>query len=171
MLSCPYEPRQCELLDYIQRTAGPRYVMAQAIALAETRAGKDGPVGDLDKPVGQRSYCELQVRVPAAKDVLARWPEVWPKYKPSMADEVIVARLLTNRWFCVQAGARYYELMLQRFPDKATAVTAYNTGPDRVRKKLVDPKTHPYTVRVLGFEAQLVGAERASNERTAESGE
>jgi hypothetical protein len=132
--------------------------MVQAIALSETSAGLTGPVGDLDKPVGERSYCVLQVRVGAARDVLKRWPKLWGAYRESMADEEVIARLLTNRWFCVQAGARYYDMMLESFPDEASAVTAYNGGRDSVRKKRLNPKTHPYTRRVLGFRDALLAS-------------
>lgn len=97
----------------------------QAILLQETSAGINGPVGDLDKSVGKRSYCHMQLEVGTARDMIVRL-----KLGEFKTDEELIAKLLTDDRFCIMIGARYFEWLLNYFNgDYRMAVLAYNRGP------------------------------------------
>lgn len=122
----PYSHDQLRLLrlahDIGTEVGWPETI--QAILLQETSAGVHGPVGDRSHSFGQRSYCHMQVKLAAAKDVL-RYYDLGRVF--ATEEELLVA-LLTEDEFCIQVGAHYFALMVERTPTWSEAVIAYNQG-------------------------------------------
>lgn len=95
----------------------------QAIALQETIAGHLGPVGDLDKSFGQRSYCAMQIKLSTAREVVEKYQlGIYP------TDEELLAELLTDDRFCIQVGATYWWMLYNQLGSWRQAVLAYNVG-------------------------------------------
>lgn len=109
----------------------------QAILLKESTAGLNGPIGDHINGFGKRSYCHMQVKIPAARHVLANYDDLGT-FK---TDEELLVKLLTDDRFCIRVGARYFELMYQSTKSWSKAVLAYNRGLGGARKG-VDPMNY-----------------------------
>lgn len=97
----------------------------QAILLQETTAGLNGPIGDLDRGFGRRSYCHMQIKLNAAKDVLRHYDDLGS----FATDEELLVKLLTDDRFCIRMGARYFAIMTKLTQTWSEAVLAYNRGP------------------------------------------
>ena len=106
----------------------------EAILLQETNGGRSTLIGNKDSPVGKRSYGLMQVQVCAAREVLERNPSLFNEYFPkrtysSIADEEVIALLLTNREANVRIAAyhfKYYKALAGGDWDKTVA--GYNGG-------------------------------------------
>lgn len=125
----------------------------QAILLQETRGGQTEPIGNKDSPVGKRSYGLMQVQVVAARSIFQRNPEVYARYFPTrkystIADEEIIALLLTNDEANVRIAAHHFKLYLQLSSgDWSRAVAAYNAGIGAVNN-IPNPSEFEYVVKV-----------------------
>jgi hypothetical protein len=106
----------------------------QAILLQETNGGRSELIGNKNSPVGKRSYGLMQLQVCAAREVLERNPDLFKSYFPgrkysSVADEEVIALLLTNRKANVTMAAyhfKYYKKLAGGDWDKTVA--GYNAG-------------------------------------------
>jgi hypothetical protein len=96
----------------------------QAILLQESLAGLLGPVGDKGNGFGKRSYCPMQVKIVAARDVL----KVYPDLGTWETNEELIAELLTNDKFCIKIGSLYFDLLYKNTKNWNKALLAYNKG-------------------------------------------
>jgi hypothetical protein len=125
----------------------------QAILLQETRGGQTEPIGNKDSPVGKRSYGLMQVQVVAARSIFTRTPAVYERYFPNrkyntIADEEIIALLLTNDEANIRIAAYHFKLYLQLSSgDWNRAVAAYNAGIGAVNN-IPKPSEFDYVVKV-----------------------
>lgn len=125
----------------------------QAILLQETRAGTTEPIGNKNSPVGKRSYGLMQVQVVAARSIFERVPSVFKMYFPdrkysSVADEEIIALLLTNDEANIRIAAHHFNLYLRLSGgDWNRAVAAYNAGIGAVQNIAV-PSEFGYVIKV-----------------------
>lgn len=126
----------------------------QAILLVETYAGRYGDrVGDRHLPTGKRSYGVMQVKVATARKVLKSYPEMINKYFDEenigdVADEEIIAKLLSDDEFCIRVGTLNFVLEKKLANNDWTkGVVAYNTGSLGL-KSVSDPATFGYTQKI-----------------------
>jgi Transglycosylase SLT domain len=125
----------------------------QAILLQETRGGQTEPIGNKDSPVGKRSYGLMQVQVVAARSIFTRYSEVYQRYFPTrkydtIADEEIIALLLTNDEANIRIAAYHFKLYLQLSSgDWDRAVAAYNAGIGAVNNIPI-PAEFDYVIKV-----------------------
>jgi hypothetical protein len=106
-----------------------------AIATIETKLGSYkktdyGIVGDTYAVFGDRSYGLCQVKLQTARFVLRTHPELGT-FK---TDEHLLVALITDNEFNAKVGARYYQMMLNRFGSWRQALIAYNAGPANAEK-------------------------------------
>lgn len=106
----------------------------QAILLQETNGGRSELIGNKTSPVGKRSYGLMQVQVCVARSIFERNPDLFDVYFPdrkysSIADEEIIALLLTNKEANIRIAAYHFKLYkaLAR-GDWAKTVAGYNAG-------------------------------------------
>lgn len=139
----------------------------QAILLQETRGGQTEPIGNKESPVGKRSYGLMQVQVVAARSIFQRVPSLVERYFPdrkysTIADEEIIALLLTNDEANVRIAAHHFKLYLQLCKgDWERAVAAYNAGIGAVNNIPV-PAEFDYVVKV---KAKMESDVRAFNRK------
>lgn len=121
--------------------------LLQAVLMQETIAGQLGRLGHLSAPMGKRSYGVMQVKVPAARDVLTWHPE----YGHFRTDEQLIARLITDDEFNLRIASAYLKYLRKRTDSDHQALVAYNVGPNAA-KRVPDPAQYRY---VLGIEQYL----------------
>lgn len=104
--------------------------LLQAVLLQETLAG------GLDKynvanPGPNAYFGPMQIKLAAARDVLARWPQMFDAYGfHTRTDDEIKANLILNERFNIEVGGRYLMLLGQQYGLRgAELLTAYNRGP------------------------------------------
>jgi hypothetical protein len=126
----------------------------QAILLQETHGGMiPSLIGNKDSPVGKRSYGLMQVQVCAARSILSRNSELVDAYFPdrtykSLADEEIIAVLLTNKEANVRIAAYHFKLYKSLAKGNwARTVAGYNAG-EVLMQKLQHPEQFGYVVEV-----------------------
>lgn len=113
----------------------------QAILLQESGGGVANPVGNLNSPVGKRSYGIMQVQVVAARSILTRYPDIFAKYFPNrtyttVSDEEIIAMLITNDEANIHIATQHFKLYLDLSKgDWHKAVAAYNMGIGNANKR------------------------------------
>lgn len=127
----------------------------QAIVMQETLAGHFGyRIGDLNLPVGKRSYGIAQVKVATARFVLNNYHELKDQYFGTrklrrVSDEEIIVLLMTDDEACMVIAARNFELMLKFSKGRwAPAVAAYNQGWGRARD-MENPRTFKYVKEIV----------------------
>lgn len=127
----------------------------QAIVMQETLAGHYGyRIGDLNLPVGKRSYGIAQVKVATARFVLNNYHELKDQYFGTrklrrITDEEIIVLLMTDDEACMVIAARNFELMLKFSKGKwASAVAAYNQGLGGARK-IENPRQFKYVKEIV----------------------
>lgn len=139
----------------------------QAILLQETNGGVGEAIGNKASPVGKRSYGLMQVQVVAARSIFERVPSVFKMYFPdrkygSVADEEIIALLLTNDEANIRIAAHHFKLYLQLCGGNwDRAVAAYNAGIGGVNN-IGEPSEFGY---VIGVKAKLENAVRPFNRK------
>jgi hypothetical protein len=95
----------------------------------------------------------MQVQVVAARSILQRHPEMVKKYFPgrvyaSLADEEIIALLLTNDEANIRIAATHFKLYMQLCGgDWDRAVAAWNAGIGGV-ENIPDPAEYDYVISV-----------------------
>lgn len=158
--------KQFELLNFaydVAKSDGfrePKYL--QGIIMQESKAGSMTAfrVAGLTNAVGNRYFGIGQIKLAAAKAVMAQFPEMW-KHLDTKTDEELQARLIVDDRFNVRVASKY-ALLMGINENPARAITAYNVGPGGVQT--VDPSQHDYTTKVK------VHAEKVKNINTAERG-
>jgi hypothetical protein len=106
----------------------------QAILMQETDGGRSSMIGNVDSPVGKKSYGLMQVQVCAARSVFQRVPSVFEKYFPgrtykSIVDEEIIALLITNKEANARIAAHHFRIyMAMSGGNWDRAVASYNAG-------------------------------------------
>ena len=129
----------------------------QAILLQETNGGRSILVGNLESPVGKRSYGVMQVQVIAARSVFENYPVVANMYFPkrkyaSITDEEIITLLLSDNEACVRVAAyhlKYYKSLVRG--DLERALLGYNAG-IRLMHNMSNPSEFDY---VIGIKTKL----------------
>lgn len=114
--------------------------LLQGIILQESKAGgmKSYKVAGQEfglKP-NLRYYGVAQLKLVAARDVLAKWPELWDDFNfQSKTDEEVIAKLIENEEFNIAIASKYL-LILQKqgFKNPNALATAYNRGATGARR-------------------------------------
>lgn len=166
-----YTPEQRKLMTmafYIGKEVGfPETI--QSLLLQETRAGALGDrIGDINLPIGKRSYGVMQMKVATARKVLKKYPELVPNYFPKrksykrVRDEEIIIKLIQDDEFNIRLAAMNFVIHRQLSNNWAKAVVAYNTGQGGANK-ISEPKKHKYYVNIV---KKLVSEVRPFNTKT-----
>jgi len=125
----------------------------QAIAVTETNLGVNGRIGDVNKPIGKKSYGVCQIKLSTAKFVLEDILEINPfKY-----DEQIIVMLMTNDTFNVHLSMLYFEWLMKRFHGNwRKSVLAYNYGLGNVRKTGLSVDPNHYVDKIVNAIKQQI---------------
>ncbi len=115
--------------------------LVQSMLLQESHAGglnKYKVAGNR----GDEYYGLAQIKLGAARDVLARHPELWGKYEfHTRTDDEIKANLILNQKFNIEVASKYLKLLQDRYGFSGRELlNAYNRGPGGV--KAVDSNFH-----------------------------
>lgn len=108
--------------------------LVQGILLQETHAGGLKSY----KVAGNRGdeYFGLgQLKLGAARDVMATWPALWAKYNfHTKTDDELKANLILNQTFNIEMTSKYLKLLAVRYKlEGRELVNAYNRGPGGVK--------------------------------------
>ena len=127
--------------------------IVQGVILQESRAGGMGNYKVAGNK-GDEYYGLGQLKVGAAREVMARWPDLWTKYKfQTRTDDELKANLILNSGFNIELTSKYLKLLQQQYGFSGRElVNAYNRGPGGV--KAVGPDFH-YALGVERNIAQL----------------
>lgn len=132
--------------DIAKRDGHPYPQLLQGILLQETLAGGLDTYsvagGEYGLPANKRYYGLGQIKLSAAKDVLAEYPEMWKEFEfHTRADEEIIAKLIENDEFNISVASKYL-LILRRYgyATPHELAKAYNMGPGGARS--AGPTTH-----------------------------
>jgi len=166
-----YTPEQRKLMTmayYIGKEIGFPETM-QSLLLQETRAGALGDrIGDVNLPIGKRSYGVMQMKVATARKVLRKYPTLVPNYFPKrksykrVRDEEIIIKLIQDDEFNIRLAAMNFVIHRQLSKSWAKAVVAYNTG-QGAANKIFEPKKHVYYVHIV---KKLISEVRPFNTKT-----
>jgi hypothetical protein len=157
-------PPQERLLNIAYQTAekdGLAYPqLLQGILLQETRAGQMSSY-KVAGPAGHHYYGVCQIKLDAAKDVLARYPELWTAYGfHTHADEEVVGKLIENDHFNIAVASKYLLILRQSgYNSPRSLAVAYNRGPGGAIG--VNTSTDPYSRGVTGH-IHRIGADRGT---------
>lgn len=108
--------------------------IVQAVLLQESLAGAT-PQMRVANPGPQAYFGPMQIKLVAAKAVLAQWPSLFTKHHfQTRTDDEIKANLILNDTFNIEVGSKYL-LLLQREYGFAgrELMNAYNRGPTGVK--------------------------------------
>lgn len=141
--------KQAENLAWAYKVAkadGHRYPeYYQGLIYQESRAGgmKGYQVAGHEFGLGpmKRYYGVPQIKLAAAKDVLAKYPSLG-KFN---TDEEIIAKLIMDDKWSIQVGSKYL-LIVGNNKDIKSALVAYNRG--EAGAKGVDPNTYHYSTGI-----------------------
>lgn len=106
-------------------------LMVMGIMWQESKAGKFGPVGDTDKPFGERSYGMMQVKRRTADKMLKLSPAVAERFFATRnpPDEETIAALIYNPEFNITMACLYLNYLHATFHlSWVNTITAYNRG-------------------------------------------
>lgn len=128
--------------------------LVQGVLLQESHAGQGNY-----KVAGNRGdeYFGLgQLKLGAARDVMAAWPALWAKYGfHTKTDDELKANLILNQNFNIEMTSKYLKLLQTRYGFQGRELmNAYNRGPGGV--KAVGADWH----YAIGAEAKLAAAKR-----------
>lgn len=132
----------------------------QAIVMQETLAGAWGNgIGDVDDPNGEPSFGLMQIKVPTARDVLRRHPELSLRYfnnlEPRVRASAIQDRLLNDHYFNILVGTVHFEFLItQPNYNWDKALVAYNMGLTGSRR-VQYPELFPY-VQELSYKLERI---------------
>jgi len=152
-----YSPEQRKLMEmayYIGKDVGfPETI--QALLLQETHAGAFGDrIGDINLPVGKRSYGVMQMKVSTAKKVLTAYPELVTKYFPTrktlsrVREEELIIKLIQDDEFSIHLAALNFAIHRKSSKSWSQAVVAYNTG-QGAANDIENPKEHEYFIHII----------------------
>lgn len=147
---------QVELLSLAYKIGyddgGPAHAkLLQAVLMQETIAGQLGRLGHLSAPLGKRSYGVMQVKVIAARDVLA-WK---PEFAEALTEEHLIARLIADDEFNLKVASAYLKYLRKNSDSDHQALVAYNLGPNGA-KQIMDPTQYRYVLSVERYLANVV---------------
>lgn len=130
--------------------------LVQGVILQETHAGGLASY----KVAGNKGdeYFGLgQLKLGAVRDVMAKWPGLWTKYKfQTRTDDELKANLILNARFNIECTSKYLRLLQLTYGFTGRElVNAYNRGPGGV--KAIDNSDFHYAI---GVEAKLAEAKR-----------
>lgn len=155
--------RQHELLSFAYDVAvrdghkHPEYV--QGIIMQESKAGKmsEWRVANITQPTNM--YFGLgQIKLVAAKDVMAKFPELW-KFLNTKTDQELQARLIVDDEFNIRVTSKY-ALMMGVNENPNFAITAYNQGKGGALN-IENPGAFDYTRKVKEQAAKMKSAKNA----------
>lgn len=132
--------------------------LVQGIILQESKAGAMSSY----KVAGNRGdeyYGLGQLKLGAARDVMAAFPVLWSKYKfQTRTDDELKANLILNQVFNIEVTSKYLKLLQARYGFSGRQlVNAYNRGPGGVRN--VDDDYH----YAIGVEQKLSAVRKRRN--------
>lgn len=129
----------------------PKYL--QGIIMQETKAGQmaDYRVSGLTNAESNRYFGVGQLKMVAAKTVMAKFPQMW-SHLDTKTDEELKARLIVDDEFNVRVASKY-ALLMGINTDPSRAITAYNMG--QTGATTVDPAQHDYTIKVKQHAARV----------------
>ena len=145
-----FNKEQSELLIYAYKVAQhdgfKDPTLIQGIIMQESKVGtyKDYKVAGHEfglKPLA-RYYGVAQMKLNAAKDVLAKYPSLG-KFK---TEEELVANMITDKKFAVRLASKYLVMLGAKNEPKMLVAARYNRG--KAGAEAVDPSTFPYSVSV-----------------------
>lgn len=148
---------QLELLDYAYKVAVqdghkyPQYV--QGVMMQESKAGAmlGFRVAGLSNKAGDRYAGICQIKLVAAKAVLASYPKMWQKLD-TKTDEELFARLILDDKFNIEVCSKYLLLMGVN-ANPARGIAAFNQGPGGVQA-IENPSDFHYTKGVIAYSAK-----------------
>jgi hypothetical protein len=131
VLNVAYETAQADGHKYPQ--------LLQAILLQETKAGGMNSYKVAGNEFGLkpnlRYYGVAQLKLSAARDVLAKWPELWKDFEfQGKTDEEVIAKLIENERFNIAIASKYILILKSRgYTSPSAIAAAYNKGPTGAR--------------------------------------
>jgi hypothetical protein len=135
--------RQARVLTLAYQIAerdGHRYPqLLQGILLQETLAGGldsyNVAGGEYGLATNKRYYGLGQIKLSAAKDVLAAYPVLWTEFEfHGRTDEEIIAKLIENEAFNISVASKYLLILRQYgYSTPHELAKAYNMGPGGAR--------------------------------------
>ena len=141
----------------------------QSLLLQETHAGAFGDrIGDINLPIGKRSYGVMQMKVATARKVLRAYPNLVPNYFPNrksykrVRDEEIIIKLIQDDEFNIRLATLNFAIHRKKSKSWAQSVVAYNTG-QGAANQISEPKKHVYYAKVL---KRLISEVRPFNKET-----
>lgn len=130
--------------------------LVQGILLQESKAGAMNSYKVAGNK-GDEYYGLGQLKLGAARDVMAAFPKLWEKYAfQTKTDDELKANLILNPTFNIEITSKYLKLLQTRYGlTGRELVNAYNRGPGGV--KAIDNSTFHYA---RGVEEKLAAAKR-----------
>lgn len=130
---------------------GVKPEIVQAVLLQETKAGGMHSYR-VANPGPDAYFGPMQIKLSAAKDVLALWPGLFTTYGfHTRTDDEIKANLILNEKFNLDVGTKYLSILMKRYGLQGRdLMNGYNRGPGGV--KHVDADEFHYAI---GAEAKL----------------
>jgi hypothetical protein len=149
LLPASMTAKQYQLLNLAAEVASENQLkspeLVQAVLLQETYAGgmKSYRVAN---PGPGAYFGAMQIKLSAAKDVLAAWPAMFTKYAfHTRTDDEIKANLILNDRFNIDVGTKYLLILKKRYGFSGRdLMNAYNRGPGGV--KAVDAADFHYAI-------------------------
>ena len=154
-----FTPKQAELLtkayEIAKKDGHQHPQILQGIILQETRAGDYHKYKVAGQEYGLKSnhryYGVGQIKLAAAKDVLARYPSMTREFEfHTMMDEEIIAKLIENDEFNMSVASKYLLIMKSYgYNTIQQLALAYNQGPGGAKSH--DPNSHHYPNGVMKY--------------------
>lgn len=151
VLAMAFEVAKADGLQYPQ--------LLQGIVMQESRAGGIAAYKVAGQEYGlktnERYYGVTQVKLAAARDVLARWPGMWNVYEfQTHTDEEVIARLIEDDRFNLAIASKYLVILRDYgFRTPGALAVAFNKGPGGAQG--VEPATDPYAAGVARHIAKI----------------
>lgn len=139
-------PDQLRLIE-LAYNAGAPYDLSYAmvgILLQETQAGKLGRIGDIDQPLGLKSYGVMQIKLATAERVLKQFPEI----KAPKTEEELIGKLIYDDRFTMKIAVGYLRMLQDKGLSWRETLAAYNLGYSGMRN-LKHPEDFPYVRKVV----------------------
>ena len=125
--------------------------LLQAILMQESHAGHYGRIGDIDAPVGKRSYGVMQIKISTARDVLERYPGMGQ----FTTEEELLIKLVTDDRFNISVASKHLLGLRNNTNRDALAVMAYNAGLRRAKQHWY-PEKFGYVIQVRQYISKVI---------------
>lgn len=118
---------------------------AMSILIAETHAGRYGPIGDTRHDIGYRSYGPAQIKLATARDIIKNSPRIDVQYDHPYA---MINDLIERPYWNVQLMVEHL-IWLHHEQDLSWRETllAYNEGLSRVNE--LNENQHDYVKKII----------------------